>query len=172
VWKTTAFFVNNDVVFNLSSVNYSNADNDDAQPTDSVRTGIGHRWFRYHSADSKVAEIEPIEKDTTTNSSASLSLIRRETEHISLLEWGLNFDEIHPQTKRQRLAEIETLDNSIAYTLAIIELMANDLTEKDIVRLVKRVNRYVDSKDGYERTSLLSKRDIIIAKLESLNHRE
>lgn len=172
VWKTTAFFVNNDVVFNLSTINFSDDESSDVQPTDSVRTSISHRWFHYRTADSKVIEIEPIEKDTTANSKASLSLIRKETEHISLLKWGLNFDEIYPQTKRQRLAEIETLDNSIAYTLAIIELMANDLTEKEIDRLVKRINRFVDSKDGYERTSLMSKRNLIVSELKSLNHHE
>jgi len=127
-----------------------------------------NRWFLYKSAQDAVVEIEPITIDSSANRKVNLTLIGKETEHISLLEWGLNFDEIYPQSKRERLAEIETFENSRNYTLAIIELMANDLTSKDIDRLIKRINRFVDSKKGYERSRLLHTRDVVIGKLESL----
>lgn len=168
-WETTAFFINNDVIFNLSPLHVlPKEENDSSMTPIPMAENSLNRWFLYKSAQDAVVEIEPITIDSSAYRKASLSLIGRETEHNSLLEWGLNFDEIYPQSKRKRLAEIVTFENSRAYTLAIIELMANDLTSKDVDQLIKRINRYVDSKEGYERSRLLHTRDVVIGKLESL----
>ncbi len=168
VWETTAFFVNNDVVFNLSPFRLSSDKSIQVQQSDSASTSVSQKWFIYHASENRVTEIEPVEIDSTAIIKASLSFIRRQTEHIPLLEWGLNFNEILPQTKRQRLAEIENLENSRAYTLAIIELIGNDLSSQEISRMIRRINRYVDSKDNYDRMKILATRDTIVAKLKSL----
>jgi hypothetical protein len=168
-WETTAFFINNDVIFNLAPLHALPKEENDSSmtPTPMAEKSL-NRWFLYKHAQDVVVEIEPMAIDSSAIRKVSLSLIGRETEHISLLEWGLNFDEIYPQTKRERLAEIESFENCRAYTLAIIELMANDLTAKDIDRLIRRINRYVDSKEGHERSRLLHTRDVVVGKLEGL----
>ena len=90
------------------------------------------------------------------------------TSNISALSWGVDTDSLYPQSKRRKLKDICELKHGQSFRLAMIEQMANELTERDIKRSVRRINRFVGGKEGYDKYMLQIQADTTINKLNEI----
>ena len=60
-------------------------------------------------------------------------------------------DVIAPANKRKRIRELSRLKGNQSYRDALIETLADDLTDAEINRIISGINDYMNSLDSYHR---------------------
>ena len=164
-----SFFKGDTIMYNLyPEAGWENELRDTSQGIDSMIYSNKKSWFSYSLFTKKSDRINLVNSDTIRYPKVSTRKVDELTCRVRYKEWGVDFSEIYPQTKSQRIAEIAKLKNSIAYRNAIIEEFEGQLSDKEIDRLIKRIDRHLDSQDDYDRQRLMRSRDLAVEKLLSI----
>jgi hypothetical protein len=168
-WSTLACPVYDSIVFKLTPVwGWENELKYPSRGIDSTIYNNYKDWFIYYIHSEKIRRTEEIDISILPKSEFPYHKLTGIISHIPMMEWGINLDAVYPQSKRKRINELVELKGNQLYRNAIIELLADDLINKDIDRIIGDMNRYVDSKKGYSRAKLLNTRDTTIERLESI----
>jgi hypothetical protein len=171
--RTFARYTDSSIIFKIapSSENKSKT-KDPSKGDDSIMNSSFKDWLIYDLNTKTIQKIEEFDADKIPYREVSFDELRRLTSHFTMEDWGVNLNQICPQTKRKRLKGIVQLKNNSAYRDGIIDLLAPELSNKEIETTIQRINKYVDSKQGYERSKLNFLKESTIEKLESIKKPE
>jgi hypothetical protein len=168
-WSTSACFLGDSIVFKLTpTLGWETELKYPSRGIDSTIYNKYKDWFIYNIYSEEIRRAEEIDISSLPKPEFNNLELIDLTGHIPTLKWGINLDALYPKSKREKKNELVELKGNQLYRNTIIELLADDLTNRDIDRIIAGINRFVDSRTGYSRIKLLSMRDITIKKLESI----
>lgn len=168
-WSTLAFYRGDSVAFKLTPV--TGWETELRYPLRGIDSTIRNKysnWFIYSIQTEEIRQVENAEISKIQCPELSCRELVSLTGKIPVLEWGINLDDIYPQSQRKRINGLVELEGNQLYRDAVVELLSGDLTGKDIDRIIMDLNRFTDRKKGYSRARLLEFRDATIRKLESI----
>lgn len=171
--RTFTRFTDSSIVFKIAPPSESKLKTKDpSREVDSIMNSSFKDWLIYDLNTKTIRKIEEFDADKIPYREVSFDELRRLTSHFTMEDWGVNLNQICPQYKRKRLKGIVQLKNNSDYRDAIIDLLAPELSNKEIEITIHRINKYVDSKQGYERSKLIYLKERTIEKLKSIKKPE
>jgi hypothetical protein len=171
--RTNVRFTDSSVIFKIAPApEWKLESKGPSRGVDSTMHNNSNDWLIYDLNTKIIKRIEEFDADKIPYRKVSFEELSRLTSHFTMEDWGINLNEICPQTKRKRLKGIIQLKNNSDYRDVIIDLLAPELSNKEIETTIKGINKYVDSKQGYERSKLIFLKERTIEKLESIKKPE
>ena len=169
-WTTSAFFYDENIFCNLQPrMGWDMELRYPSRGIDSVVYSNIKGWFSYSLPSKQTTRIRtPIVAGSIACPKVAPPKLDELTSHFKYKQWGVDFSEIYPQSKFKRVAEIAKLKHSIAYRNAIIEELEGQLSNRKIDKLIKRIDKYLDSESDYNRQRLMRSRNITVEKLLSI----
>jgi len=125
----------------------------------------------WHIYDIRSGELTTTESDIelpVNTRSLPVSELKIIAKEFTYKERAIDLDAIAPANKRKRIRELSQLEGNQSYRDALIETLADDLTDTEINRIISAINDYVNGLDSYD--SLLKKEsaDKTIKELQNL----
>lgn len=164
-WRTKTYYTDTSIIFSIeptigweSELKYHNTH------SDTLNYNTNKSWFSYNHITRRVSTIPP----PTTELPfwpISFNELREHTKEFTLKDWGVDVLEVYPQTKKQMLRDISTLKHSNAYTIEMINRLAPKLTEKEIDRTIKNIDRHFNKRSDYQQMVFQSSRDEAVKRL-------
>lgn len=168
-WAASSFFKGDTIIYNLHpSIGWENELRYPSRGIDSVVYANTKGWFSYSLISKQSERTRLVYSDSIRYPKVSTVTLDELTSHVRYKEWGVDFNEIYPQSKSKRVAEIAKLKHSIAYRNAIIEELDGQLSDRKIDRMIKQIDKHLDSQSDYNRQRLLRSRNFTVEKLLSI----
>lgn len=168
-WRTKTFYTDTSIIFSIEpTIGWESEVKYRASNIDTTNIKKNKSWFSYNHKTKKVNAIpEPL--DELTIYPISFNQLRGLTNHFLLKDWGVNIYEVYPQSKSQMLRDISHLKHSKAYTIEMINQRASELSEKEINRTIKNIDRHFEKQSDYQRMVNQEKRDAVVKTLLEAN---
>lgn len=114
------------------------------------------KQYKVRRYDKKIFGVDSIEFNAVFNKKDpySLTKLHKLLDDIPLEKLGLKLDCIYPNTEEEYIEETIYLKNESALTRrAVVEQIISKLSKDEIKALLKKMDAYKNSLDGYEKTS-------------------
>lgn len=165
-WKFYLTIRNDTAAFRIEPV--SGWENEMKWGLDSVYYNKYKNWYVYsiRSGELTMTESEipvPIDPEYV-----SISEMKTLTRELTYQDRGIDLKVISTSRKRERIKELSQLKGNRAYRDALIETLADDLTDDEINRIISEINEYLNSLDSYDRLLKKESAEKTIEKLEIL----
>ena len=104
--------------------------------------------------DLETGEINLIDKELIPKQNyVSITKIIELTNNISFNDWGLKLDEYWQRSHKEYINDIIILNGNLNYRRAIIEEVGQNLSSKEIEKIINKIDRYKNSLDDYKKTN-------------------
>jgi len=104
--------------------------------------------------DLETGEINLIDKELIPKqNNVSITEIIELTNNISFNDWGFKLDEYWQRSHKEYINDIISLNGNLNYRRAIIEEFGQNLSSKEIEKIINRIDSYKNSLDGYKKTN-------------------
>lgn len=98
--------------------------------------------------------IIPFKGEQTVNKKNEISIrkVIDLTSHITFKEWGFDLKEHWARTQKEYINDIIPLNGNLNYRKVIMEEIGNDLSNDDIDRILKGMDKYEETLEGYKKS--------------------
>ncbi len=104
--------------------------------------------------DLETGEISLIDKELIPKQNdVSITEIIELTNNISFNNWGLKLDDYWQRSHKEYINDIIHLNGNLNYRRAIIEEVGQNLSSKEIEKIINKIDRYKNSLDDYKKTN-------------------
>ena len=148
-WKFNLMIRNDSVAFMIEPV--SGWTNELKWGMDSIIYLKYRFWFIYDIRSGELSTTESVIELPADLRSLPVSELRIITKEFTYKERAIDMDVIAPANKRKRIRELSRLKGNQSYRDALIETLADDLTDAEINRIISGINDYMNSLDSYHR---------------------
>lgn len=143
----------NDVVYYCCEI-------DTSKSIDSVLfSSLNGKYVKAFSIDTKTKEVSTLDTEKFNllyqkhNNKCDLSVLNKELKKIPLSEFGLVIQDIYPKSNKAYIEEIISFKADGRTTRrAVIEQIISKLDKKEIYDLLRKMNEYKNSLEGYEKS--------------------
>ncbi|MCK5169854.1 MAG: hypothetical protein KAQ75_08240 [Bacteroidales bacterium] len=104
--------------------------------------------------DLETGEINLIDKELIPKQNyVSITKIIELTNNISFNDWGLKLDEYWQRSHKEYINDIIILNGNLNYRRAIIEEVGQNLSSKEIKKIINKIDSHKNSLDSYKKTN-------------------
>ncbi|HUX94442.1 MAG TPA: hypothetical protein VMV47_01810 [Bacteroidales bacterium] len=165
-WKYNIYVRNDTVAFMIEPV--SGWEKELKWGLDSAYYQKFRYLYVYQLRNGDISRYEPSGNEIFTTLKVPVSEMKKLTGNLKYSDWGIIIDEISHAGKNQMIRDLSGLRGNQEYRNALIEILGDELTKKEIAEIKSEINKYLNSLSDYERLLKKESAEITIDRLSTI----